>query len=172
MTQKLLRLRDELGRLGIVAVLLLAALALFHLLVLRPLEARNADLGSRAARLAPRADAGAPGSAADKVGAVYDFLKRDEQTTDWLAKLHAIGAATGVKLKSAAYRTPQPEGRILRYEIVLPLAGSYPQIREFLKRSTAEIPLMSIDQLNLKRESRKDAALQAELHLTLHMVKS
>ena len=56
--------------------------------------------------------------------------------------------------------------------IVLPVSGSYPQIRDFLKRSLAEIPLMSVDQLALKRESRNDAAVQAELRLTLHMVKS
>ena len=60
----------------------------------------------------------------------------------------------------------------MRYEIVLPVAGSYPQIRDFLRRSLAEIPVLSVDQLSLKRESRNDAALQAELRMTFHMVKS
>jgi hypothetical protein len=56
--------------------------------------------------------------------------------------------------------------------MVLPVAGSYPQIRDFLKRSLAEIPVMSVDQLTLKRESRNDGTVQAELRITLHMVKS
>jgi hypothetical protein len=55
---------------------------------------------------------------------------------------------------------------------VLPVAGSYPQIREFLRRSLAEIPVLSLDQINLKRENRNDGAVNAELRLTLHMVKS
>ena len=69
---------------------------------------------------------------ADKIEAVYEHLRKEEQTTDWLAKLHAIGAATGVQLKRASYRTLKTDSRIVRYEIVLPAVGSYAQLREFL----------------------------------------
>ena len=172
MMQKLLDLRDDLGGAGALALLLIAGVAVLQWLVLAPLQTRNTQLQGRIAA-APRSEpGGAAGSTAQKVGAVYEFLRKQEQTPDWLAKLHAIGAATGLQMKSASYRTRDTEGRIARYEIVLPVTGSYPQIREFLKRSLAEIPVMSIDQLSLKRESRKDGVLQAELRLTFHMVKS
>ena len=59
-----------------------------------------------------------------------------------------------------------------RYEIVLPLTGSYTQMRDFLKRSLTEIPVLSLDQITLKRENRREGTVQAELRLTLHMVKS
>jgi hypothetical protein len=150
---------------------LLAAVGVFHFAVLKPLEAKNEELKSMAPRHAPRAEKG-QGTTADKVGAVYEFLQKREEPSDWLATLYGIGAATGVQLKSASYRTQSTAGRIVRYEIVLPVSGSYPQIRDFLKRSLAEIPVMSVDQLALKRESRNDAAVQAELRITLHMVKS
>jgi type II secretion system (T2SS) protein M len=173
MTEKLLRLRHELGGLGHAALLLLAAAAMFHFLVLAPMQVRKGQLEERVARQAPRAEAGRPGSAADKVATVYDFLRKDEQAaTDWLAKLHGIGTATGVNLKSASYRTQPTAGRIVRYEMTLPVAGSYPQIRDFLTRARAEIPVLSIDQISLKREKRSDGAVQAELRMTLHMVQS
>jgi Tfp pilus assembly protein PilO len=172
MTSQLVRMRERLGGLGLASLALLAALGVFHLAVLDPLRVQGEAMKQRVARQSPAAAPAQPASAAEQVSAVYAFLKRDAQTTDWLAKLHAIGAATGVELKSASYRTQQGEGRILRYEIVLPMAGSYPQIREFLQRSAAEIPVMSIDQVTLRRDSREDPALQAELRLTLHMVKS
>ena len=172
MNEKLLRLRDELGGLGLAALVLLAAVAVFQLLVVRPMEARNAQLKERVARQAPQPGAAQPGSAADKLAAVYEFLKKEEQTTDWLAKLHGIGTATGMQMRSASYRTQQTDGRIVRYEIVLPVAGSYPQIRDFLRRSSAEIPVMSIDQLTLRREGRGEGTLQGELRMTLHAVKS
>jgi Tfp pilus assembly protein PilO len=172
MRAKLARLSHELGPLGLASLLILAALAAFQLLVLKPLESRSETLRERVARQAPSGATRSAASGADKVAAVYAFLRKDEQTTDWLAKLHGIGAATGVQLKSASYRTQPTAGRIVRYEIVLPVAGSYPQIREFLKRSLAEIPVLSIDQLTLKRESRDNGAVQAELRMTLHMVKS
>lgn len=170
--EKLLRLRHQLGGFGLAALVLLAAAAAFHFMVLKPLETRNVQLKQLVSRQVPGAQASQPGNAADKVARVYEYLQKDEETTDWLAKLHGIGAATGVQLKSATYRTEKTEGRIVRYEMVLPLAGSYPQIRDFLQRSLAEIPVMSVDQLTLKRESRSDGAVQAELRVTLHMVKS
>jgi len=172
MTARLLRLRRELGPLGLASVALLALAGVFHFGVLGPLQAQNELLKERVSRQERRAEPGAAGGTADKVAAVYRFLQKDEEITDWLAKLHGIGTATGVQLKSASYRAQGTEARIVRYEIVLPVAGSYPQIRDFLKRARAEIPVLSVDQLALKRETRNDGALQAELRLTLHMVKS
>ena len=102
---------------------------------------------------------------------MYDYLRKPEQTTDWLAKLYAIGRATGVELAQANYKTQSGSGKLERYEIVVPLAGSYTQMREFLKRALAEIPVLSLDQISLKRENRRDGTVQAELRLTLHMVK-
>jgi Tfp pilus assembly protein PilO len=173
MREKLARLPHELGPLGLASLLVLVALGIFQWLVLGPMQARNAELQERVARQAPAAQASGPAaSSQDRVAAVYDFLRKDQQATDWLATLYGIGTATGVQLKSASYRTQPADGRIVRYEIVLPVAGSYPQIREFLRRSLAEIPVLSLDQINLKRENRNDGAVNAELRLTLHMVKS
>ena len=170
MTGRLLRLRHELGALGWLSLAILGLAAAFAFLAVKPLQERNAALAERVAQLSSREQ---PGSAAGKVASVYGFLEKPEQTTDWLAKLHGIGTATGVQLKSASYKTQPTDGRIVRYEIVLPVAGSYPQIRDFLKRSLAEIPVLSVDQLTLKRESGKGAGpVHAELRLTLHMVKS
>lgn len=160
------RVQEYLGATGIAALCLLAAAAAFSSLVLGPLEARSALTHDKLSRKTPIQPGG------DKVAAVYAYLKKDEDTTDWLAKLHGIGTATGVQLRSASYRTQQTEGRIERYEIVLPASGSYAQIRDFLQRSLAEIPILSVDQLKLKREDRSNGRLQAELRLTLHRVKS
>ncbi|HEY7240915.1 MAG TPA: hypothetical protein VH600_17200 [Burkholderiales bacterium] len=172
MREKLSRLPHELGPLGLASLALLVALGIFQWLVIGPMQARNDELQERVARHAPAAREASAASTPDRVAAVYDFLRKDQQTTDWLATLYGIGTATGVQLKSAAYRTQPSEGRIVRYEIVLPVAGTYSQIREFLRRSLAEIPVLSLDQINLKRENRNDGAVNAELRLTLHMVKS
>ena len=158
------RIQEHLGVCGLAGVFLLAAALAFSNLVISPLQERGARLQDKVSRKAPAAQPGA-----EKVSAVYQYLQKDEETTDWLAKLHGIGAATGVQLKSASYKTQKTDARIVRYEIVLPVAGSYSQIRDFLKRSLAEIPILSVDSLTLKRN---EGSLQAEMRLTLHMVKS
>jgi hypothetical protein len=148
-----------------VALALLGAALAFSFLVVKPLEQRSRLLLSR---IHPEAS----GSADAKVAAVYRYLKKEETPTDWLAKLYGIGNATGINLQSATYTSEAAGGRITRYQIVLPVTGNYAQLRDFLKRATAEIPVLSVDQMTLKRESRNDGAVQAELRLTLHMVQS
>ena len=165
----LTKIFHRIGASGAAGIFLLAAALFFSNFVVRPLEQRNALLASRTG---PAAKA-QPG--AEKVAAVYEYLRQAEEPTDLLAKLHAIGAASGVQMKSASYKTHGTDARIVRYEIVLPVAGSYAQIRDFLKRSLAEIPVLSLDQVTLRRQeggSSKGSAVNAEMRLTLHMVKS
>jgi hypothetical protein len=52
---------------------------------------------------------------------------------------------------------------------VLPLTGSYPQIRAFLATALAEIPVLSLDQVTIKKERAQGGALEAEAKLTLHL---
>ena len=166
------KLVERIGVAGVAAIALLAAALFFSNFVVRPLEGKNGLLIETSARHGRKADASVSG---EKVAAVYAYLQKDEGTTDWLAKLHGIGAATGLQLRSASYKTLPAEGRIVRYEIVLPVSGSYGQIRDFLKRARAEIPVMSVDQLSLRREksgSDRNGVIVAEMRLTLHMVKS
>jgi hypothetical protein len=190
MSARLRQLRDELGPMGLASLALLAATALFFSLVLKPLQERNQVLESTLARHAGRAAPGLPGAASGKLERFYEQLEKTEAPTDWLAKLYGIGKATGVELQSGSYRSvgagnaganagaerPGADraaggGRIERYEIVLPVTGTYPQLRDFLKRALAEIPVLSLDQLTLKRESRDDGAVRAELKMTLYLVK-
>jgi Tfp pilus assembly protein PilO len=158
---------ERIGIAGVAAIGLLAAALFFSNFMVRPLEERNALLKESSSR---KSNLAAPSG--EKVAAVYAYLQKEEETTDWLAKLHGIGTATGIQMRAASYSTKPAEGRIVRYEIVLPVAGSYAQIRDFLKRAQAEIPVMSIDQVTLKKDEKKGGAIHAEMRLTLHMVKS
>jgi Type II secretion system (T2SS), protein M subtype b len=169
MKDQLLRLKADLGRSGLLAVLLLALALSFHTLVVQPLRAKNAGLEASISRQAP----GPVARTGQKLEKLYDTLGREETATDWLAKLYAISKATGVEMQSANYKTDAAEkgSRIERYEITLPVSGTYAQLRDFLGRALAEIPVLSLDQINLRREHRREAEIQAELRLTLHLVK-
>ena len=99
MKERIARLRRDLGGLGMAGLVLLAAAGAFHFAVLEPLETRSNQLKQRVSRQAPARTEGEPSSVADKVAAVYRHLEKKEEPTDWLAKLHGIGTATGVQLK-------------------------------------------------------------------------
>jgi hypothetical protein len=168
MIARLQRLRDELGPMGLASIGLMAAAALFLVLVLKPLQARTDVLQLQLSSIKAPAQGGAT---VEKLGAFYSFLDKQEVQTDWLAKLYAIGKATGVEVQSASYRTQKAGERLERTEMLLPVAGSYSQIRDFLKRALAEIPVLSLDQMTLRRENRTEGVVHAELRMTLHLVK-
>lgn len=163
------RARDELGPSGMLALALFGAAALFFFLALKPLEARNELIESELARSERQAPHGRAPSAGARLAAFYRHFETGEATTDWLARLNAIGAESGVAIRSADYRMHKTGTRVERYEIVLPLTGSYPQIRAFLGRALAEIPVLSLDQLAIKREGAQSGAVQAEARLTIHL---
>jgi len=165
------RAQGALGPMGMAGLALLALAGFFQLFVLQPLEAKHERLASALSRSEGRAPAQSS-SAGEKLAALYQFLGDKEQpATDALAKLYAAGKATGVELQSASYKAQKAAGRIERYEIVLPVSGTYAQIRDFLGRALAEVPALSLDQMALRRESRNQPEVHAELRLTLHQVK-
>ena len=149
------RVRDELGAAGLLGLVLLTAAALFLVLGLEPLEARRAALDTQLARGdrggGPQARDRASDNAA-RLAAFYDFFETGEAATGWLARLHKTGT------------------RLARYEIVLPVTGSYPQIRAFLRNALADIPVLSLDQVEIKREPAQGGKVQAEARLTLHLL--
>ena len=167
------RLVDELGSTGVLSLALFAAAALFLVGVLNPLEERAHMLDERLARAGhvPAQGEGRPSSAAAKLAAFYRFFDTGDQPSDWLRRLDDIAAKSGIELRSADYTLQRPAGRLERYEIALPVSATYPQLRAFLRTALAEIPVMSLDQVVIKRQRASDGQIQADIHITLHMVK-
>lgn len=163
MIHRISDLRRQLGALGVLGLVLLAATGVFFLMVIQPMQDERARIEGALEKNPSR-------GASASLSAFYGFLESKDETTDALAKLHAIGTATGVEMQSGNYRTQQAAGRLERYELALPVAGSYAQIRDFLNRALAEIPTLSLDQMTLKRDGRNEATVRAELKLTLHKV--
>lgn len=175
LSTRLRRIRDELGVVGLAALGLLGGAALFLFIVLKPLEARNQQL-ERQLSARVRQDTSASNlvrasAPAAKLAAFYRFFETEEQTTDSLARLYAIGKEAGVDLRSADYRMQKTGARIERYEIALPVTGSYAQIRAFLEKALLQIPVLSLDQVSFKRQNTKEALVHADVRLTLHRVK-
>jgi hypothetical protein len=177
MTATLLqRAREELGTAGLIGLVLLAGAVVFLLGALEPLEGRRQSLdaqlarGERAGGVSQGRDRASDGAA--RLAAFYEFFETGEAATGWLARLHAAGAAAGVEIRSADYTLHKTGTRLARYEIVLPVTGSYPQIRAFLRNALADIPVLSLDQVQIKREQAQGGKVQAEARLTLHLLET
>ena len=169
------RARRELGALGMLALILIAGAAALHYYGVKPLEAKRDLLEERLARQAARDRASdarllRDAAPAAKLAAFYRFLQTGEKTTDSLKKISTIARSAGVELASAEYKLQKTDSHIARYEIALPLSGSYAHIRAFLDKALQDIPVLSLDQISFHRKNAGDANVQADARLTLHLL--
>ena len=170
------RIRTELGTLGLVGLAILAASTGFLVLVLQPLETKHRLLDERLARHARHPDEtnlprGAISSPAAKLNAFYRFFDGEADPTDSLARIHGVAKARGIGLRQGEYRPLASEGRLERYQIVLPIAGNYGQVRGFLEDVLAEIPVLSLDQAVMRRARANASLVETEVTMTLHRLR-
>lgn len=172
------RLFPLLGVPGSIAVLLLASASSFLLLVLQPMERRHEALREEAQSAAKRRIQSeqkllAVSAPAAKLSAFYDFFNRQHSVTDHLAQLYSLARQAGIEWRQADYRLAESRSlRLAEYSITLPLSGGYGQVRAFLENALAEIPVLTLDHVTIRRKAAADPRVEAEVRLTLFLPRS
>lgn len=159
------------------AVLVAAALA-FHWLAVAPLErrvdalerSRGAERDGRIGRMED--ELSRPGTPRGQLAAFYAYFARGERLTDLLARLHAMAAASGIEMTRAEYRMlSQPDRKLDRYQIIVPVRGSYPVLRGFIAGVLRELPTASMDQIQFQRKAVGDDTVEAQITFVLHLAR-
>jgi hypothetical protein len=155
--------------------MVLIALALaFAASAILPLEARIRELKSdvdvlRSKLQAAPAIAGAAGTG-DPLANFYAFFPPLGSTPDWLQRIFGLAESQGLRLEAGEYKLRRDRDfKLVRYELTLPVRGSYPQIREFVSHVLTDVPASSLDELSLRREDPGSSTVEARIRLTLHL---
>jgi Tfp pilus assembly protein PilO len=166
---------DALGRPGVAGIALVVCAAAAWLSAIRPameerdllrLEVEKLERRTRGAAATAERPPGAP----EQLATFYAFFPPAASTPEWLAKIHAAAAAKGLALASGEYKVSKAgSARLARYQVTLPVQGTYPQIRGFIGAVLAEVPAAVIDEVSLKRESVESAKLEARIRITLYL---
>jgi hypothetical protein len=165
----------SLNRIAVLGLGLLAFEAGFYFITVAPmLEARDAlrarvfaqhlpatqNSQSTAVNADPRLD----------LAKFYATLGRPSNVPDLLRRLHADAKNHGLLLQQAEYRpVPNPVAKVLRYQILLPAKGTYPEIRMFLAQASRDLPGLAIDGLNFQRQQIGDGVVDAQIKLSLFL---
>jgi hypothetical protein len=100
----------------------------------------------------------------------YSHFDRGDKLTDLLATLHVVGKGAGLQIRRAEYRlSSSPDRRLDRYQVMLPIRGSYPAIRVFIATALRELPTMSLDQVQFQRKEIGDPMIDAQVTLSFHL---
>lgn len=144
-----------------VAGVLLAVCAL--LLWVWWLPSQQAAL-ARAGSVRQASQARQPAQAAFAELALQGGLPSADQAADGVARLVALAGEQGVQATQADYRQEEI-GMAGRWQVQMPVAGAYPQLRRYL-RSAQAIPGLSIDALGMHREGGAPA-VEARLSFSI-----
>ncbi len=165
---------DSIGWPGVLGGVLLLLAGAVTLSVVQPKSAQLAQLQndnlSLKTRIEQAARSGLPETAnQDDLGRFYDFFD-GPGATHWLDELYAAAAAQDLVLTRGEYRmTADRSGKLARYQITLPVQGSYLQIRRFVAQALTDVPVASLDDISFKRDSIAATQLEATIKLTLFL---
>lgn len=174
----LLRARLLLARIdplvALVLALLLAGAALQVTLVLARADL-NADY--EAARLAARtplppraAPVAAPPSSDQNLREFYATVGERRGVERQLKQVFALAARHGLVLRQGEYRaTADRNAKLIAYQVNLPVKGSYGAIWEFAMDVLRAIPHASLDDVAFRRDSVRQAGVEARLRLTFYL---
>src|SRR5262249_2272198 len=89
------------------------------------------------------------------------------------AALRAVfdaAAAESLVIETGEYRfAREPGSKLVRYQMTLPVRGSYVSIRRFVVRALNEVPGLALDNLDLRRESVASRSVEARVLFTLYV---
>ncbi|OFZ71061.1 MAG: hypothetical protein A2Z01_00035 [Betaproteobacteria bacterium RBG_16_58_11] len=162
-----------LGWPGVLGVALLVGAAGVYLTVVQDRTARLAELKRESASLKSRiehaAKSGIPETGSvEELNKFYGFFS-GAPLTEWLNKLYAAAGAQKLVLEQGEYRlNPDKTGKLVRYQVTLPVKGSYLQIRQFVDQALIDVPVAALDDINFKREAIGATQLEARIKFTLY----
>lgn len=160
----------RLGAPGIAGIGVLAACAAMFVSAQLPLQSRLAAERAALAVAEEQARGGAPLTPEAGLAAWYRFFATGAGAEQQLERLFALARANQLQLLQGAYRYQRAPGeRLARYEVALPVRGSYAQIRRFLAAALNEIPVASLDRIAFERKRAADSLVEANIRFTLFL---
>lgn len=94
------------------------------------------------------------------------------QLSTQLDLLFDLAAAQGLAFNRGEYAMVEKAGGDLRrFELTLPVSGTYPQVRALVREMLVKMPALAISTISLEREKVADGKLRATLRLVLFVSK-
>ena len=173
MHASIVRGAESLGWPGMVGLGLLAFVAAFYFSTYRPEQMRLDDLRGEIAKIEDgrvRAEIDEPKTGIDKLNAFYGYFPPSERIADLLGEIYAVAARQSLTLDQGEYRVVRDSvGRLTHFQVILPVRGTYPQVRKFVAAALASVPNLSLDSVQFERQKVGDAVIEAKIKLVMYL---
>jgi hypothetical protein len=168
------RLFRTVGWLGVAAIIMAIAVALFHFWGVVPLRASLADKRDEAEHLrerlltSPVVDTNQDPAA--QLAEFYSFFPEGDVMTDTLKQIYATAAQENLVLEHGEYQLlPGREGKLFRYNLTLPIKGPYTRLRRFIAKILQDNPGLALEGVSFSRHGVIEIGVDAHVRMTLFL---
>ncbi len=106
----------------------------------------------------------------EQLAVFYSYFSEAKSAPDWLDLIYQAAREHNLKLEQGEYRVARERaGQLTRYQITLPVKGSYLQIRGFLARALSDVPIASLDSIKFERQKVGDGTIEAKVKMTMYL---
>lgn len=158
---------------GVAGIGLLIACMVFYFAAIRPVQSRLDAARQNVSELQKHGKSDAARNSQQPVEQLAEFYRAFPNNKDllpWMEKIFTLAHDQGISLDQGEYKVSSDKvGKLMRFQMTLPLKGEYPQIRKYLDSLLTEIPIVSLEHLQLERQKVGDPALEARIRLALYL---
>lgn len=100
-------------------------------------------------------------------------LPSQPQATVVIDRIYALAAQERITLSRGEYSLGvDPKTHLARYQILLPVRGSYPQLRRFLHALLGQLPAVVLEDVEFQRKNIAETDLTGRIRMTLYLSRS
>jgi hypothetical protein len=168
----------QLGSPGAIGLGTLAACLGLYFSVLQPALQRRDDARLAATSVQARIgevgiDSNGRAPLGEQLAAFYRIFPGEQDSTDSVGKIAAVAKRDGLVLHQAEYKAERDKtGKLTRFQMDLPLKGEYQTLRRFLSDLHAEMPTVSLEQVQFERQKVGDPQVDAKVRLVIYLGRS
>lgn len=168
------RIKKTIGLYGLLAMLMSIGCSSVYYFLFSPLESRVLTLQKDARSLRDQSrkkTALLPmANPANQLASFYQFFPTKADISEDMAKLYNAGSQQGLVFEKGDYKLLRERDlRLMRYDIVLPVRGGYPQLRQFIAQALDDLPNLAMEGISFTRQKAGDTSVDAQIHFSLYV---
>jgi Tfp pilus assembly protein PilO len=134
------------------------------------LDRQHAELQTLREQLPQRKGRWVERSPQSSLETFYGFLPEEGKANAQVGILLYAAEVNGLVFEKVSYKLSRAkQGRICRYQISLPIRGTYMQIRTFVNQALNEMPALALNDIGFTRQEADTEQVEANLTFTLFL---
>jgi hypothetical protein len=161
---------------GMLAIGILAICSAFYVLTIYPEQARldrahqSVELFNENRLQGSKLQNGLIPSPEAQLALFYQKFPAEGDASLWIGKLVALAASRGINLNDGEYKATRDKvGKLVRFQMTLPVNGTYLQIRKFLSDLQGTLPVIALENVQFERQKVADPKVEATIKLVLYL---